>query len=51
MPMFDNMQELSEIAMHVSKVYRKTVEYPPQTGRPPATSLRDDGHILCLPQP
>ena len=40
--MLDNMQELSEIAIYVSKV----VENRTPSGRPPATSLRDDQRIL-----
>ena len=27
---------------------RKTVEYPPRTGQPQTTSLRDDRHILYV---
>jgi len=26
----------------------KTVKYPPRTGQPQTTSLRDDPHILCV---
>jgi len=40
-PMFSNMQELSEIAVRVDKsniVIEKTVENPLRTGRPPTTS-------------